>query len=612
MKKLSLYAIVLNVMLFFPIFLNAQFIPGNPLFVTVDAKKGAKKIPLSIKVTDPTIKRVSLWDRTKNTPWKEPKNNRVRFIIDIRLEKSGNNWIKKDNEFWIMFIKDSASKPETVVTPIVITGEPLKSSSFEEIERIESNASSVRQNLAKASKIELAQNIVSTTKNYILLIKAKGLPSNVTKYRIVHKRFKKGVLKNTAEPILNVKRTGIAVDPLEYPVVLNEGEDHLVEVYGETDNGKEVTRSRTKIRCLGKCPSEVDLPSANKLWTRAVVGMQFAGASSAESKQAPFLDFFFTAPILKGKRRLVNFPGKKLVNGTWKRESEAQYRTGTRKFPRFSLWGNVRFSSIAEQASTELSLASIPSAFSPLGDTGKLNDVVSSFEVLTGVEVKFFEPHKPTGFFGLRSRTIVSGIGAFGFSNPLSSQQSRVLFKIPKNGDGDGKVKAPFLEQFPDLEDQLNANDNISIVNAERDRFFRQWQTGLRFRTLYYDENDRPRNLSPAIFDVTVGQNEAVTDVLSGMILKFDGFYPFPIAKADYIYLFGTAHLRLQRSVANAGLLPFALDTPGSDTVNSGNTLIVEDNDFNFLRSNRDRYTIGVGIDLIKLYKRLTEKPKKP
>jgi hypothetical protein len=157
-----------------------------------------------------------------------------------------------------------------------------------------------------------------------------------------------------------------------------------------------------------------------------------------------------------------------------------------------------------------------------------------------------------------------------------------------------------------------NCFKDIVFLSPDRDRFFRQYYGGIRFKTYYFLDpnatpdrkekcgapstvypNDYCRNF-PGIFDITWGQNESVTGGrLHGSILRFEGFYPIPSFPGVFVY--GTTLVRLARranirppllldlepsplSLSDPHVFPFTLDT-----------------------TDRDFFRFGVAVDLIHL-----------
>ena|SRR5205809_4920091 len=111
---------------------------------------------------------------------------------------------------------------------------------------------------------------------------------------------------------------------------------------------------------------------------------------------------------------------------------------------------------------------------------------------------------------------------------PPAIRQQRTLSALPKfpavtTGCPDSTATTPAAP----------ACQYIAFIPPNRDRFFRQYFTGLRFKSFYrQNENgakDKHGESFPGTLDVTAGQSELVTGgILRGLILKIEGFYPLP------------------------------------------------------------------------------------
>jgi hypothetical protein len=150
-------------------------------------------------------------------------------------------------------------------------------------------------------------------------------------------------------------------------------------------------------------------------------------------------------------------------------------------------------------------------------------------------------------------------------------------------------------------------------VFPERDRFLRQWYAGLRLKSFYCEDHDcnHLMNRFPAILDIMVGQSEAVTggsfkyrpldadESKNLFVVRFDASYPLPIQKADYLFLFGSATLK----VGGGGLKisePLFLEPAPDGTALTGPKVFIAP----VLQPNRDSYRIGVGVNLSTLFNR--------
>jgi hypothetical protein len=130
------------------------------------------------------------------------------------------------------------------------------------------------------------------------------------------------------------------------------------------------------------------------------------------------------------------------------------------------------------------------------------------------------------------------------------------------------------------------------------------------------------KNVFPAIVDFMFGQNEAVTggsrkrggtldpkdpSKLIGQkqayVLRIDGFYPFPIKEASFLYFYGTALMKIGGK-ANI-TTPLFLDNPGTTVQISDPAVFMPPTSVLKLQQpDRDYYKIGVGINLTDLFNR--------
>lgn len=547
--------------------INAQF----PTIATME------KAQIIVLVADNSIDQIKITGAGQGIDVKGNFYKEVNsFIADVNLEKG-------DNQFIILAFKENKYIGTEVanikfITPIGTSTNPTP------IVKPPNNQAINPGNSQTGNKKDLKilfdakdSEIITDKSQYDLKVTPNSLPEDIDKYVVeVKNENSKGETSFYTQTVAvktnteGNKKTPVAQD---IPIKVKENKN-IVTVYAAKKDGEknDEIKNQVVIKCFN-CGEEGS--NVNKLYTRAVLGFQQSGASSASNTQKPFLDFFFTAPIIRGNN--------------------------SKFFPRLSMWGDIRFTSAPQQqTATNVALSAFSSTFLNTVTDGKVNDLVQSFEFLAGLDFKLYEPQEASNLFGLRQKSIVSFIASFGASNPLSSQQSAQIFQVPKLPGGADNP------EFTKLFKEAEGKTNIAFVPSERDRFYRQYYGGFRLRTVYYDEENKPLNISPAIFDFVIGQNEAITESLSGYILRLDGFYPFPIKGADFIYLYGTAQLKLGKQ-QNKTPIPFILAPATSITIPNNDTAIVQINDSPFLRSNRDRYSIGLGVDIIKLYQRLTQ-----
>jgi hypothetical protein len=356
------------------------------------------------------------------------------------------------------------------------------------------------------------------------------------------------------------------------------------------------------------------LPS-NSRFTRAVVGIEQAGASSAESKTNPFLDFFFTTPFKfsnRRERRPVLNPDGSQARGRDGRPLTKWEAVGEPS-PRFGAWGEVRLSTTPEQTS---SFAVFSSNFvNQATDPTKVVELVKSFDFLAGVEFRALDANGWiwTLIPGVKQRTSLYFTFSGGAISPLSvKRESAQLFNIPDVGD---PRRTEFIRRFGDPK----SLKYVGFVPLERDRFFRQYYVGLRLKTHYCEdpECDTYKNRFPSIVDLGLGQNEAVTggllksdvrDAANNLIrrrrawvMRLDAFFPLPFKDASFLYLYGTAMMK----IGGGGVKiqnPLFLDTPASTIQITDPNVFVPSPDLQPTRVDRDYYKIGIGVNLTDLF----------
>jgi hypothetical protein len=283
--------------------------------------------------------------------------------------------------------------------------------------------------------------------------------------------------------------------------------------------------------------------------TRALLGIEQSGASSAASEHTPFLDFFFNTPM-----------GRK--NST--------------ENPRFSIWGDVRLTSTPQQTAAFVSSSgNLPGAIKD----NQINDIATSFDFKFGPEFQF-NPN---------DRNRISLIAGFGAISPLTEPTSAAtIFSVPAMS---ASQAANFFSDYPEAK---NAQ-YIAFVRPERDRFMRQYFGGLRFKSYHYDRNGNIENRFPSMFDVTFGQNAAVTGGrLHKFVMSFDGSYQLPLKTG--LFIFGSANIKVggDKSIRT----PYVLK-PAPETVKLTDDGVM----ITSRQLNRDVYRIGFGVDLVELFK---------
>jgi hypothetical protein len=299
--------------------------------------------------------------------------------------------------------------------------------------------------------------------------------------------------------------------------------------------------------------------STESAWeARSVLGFQQAAASSADSRQSFFLDFFI-------ERGLSQIPA---VDA------------------RFLWWGNVRLGSVPQQVSSALSL--LTPASGTILPSGNINQLVQSAEFLNGIELRLWR---------LRNQNVQRDIGIiaqYGESGPFAPKNSLQIFNLPQTG-------SPQFATFQGLYGTPPAGAQyVGFVPPDQSNFSKQYGAGFRVTTF---DLAHPAN-APATYSFTVGQDQLVTGGrYRGVVGRFDVFYPLSIGGANFklVYLFGTVSTRLVARPAQtpALFLEPAARPPAGPNSYDPSVMIVSS------PSMRDYYRIGIGVDALSLLMKL-------
>jgi hypothetical protein len=300
-------------------------------------------------------------------------------------------------------------------------------------------------------------------------------------------------------------------------------------------------------------------------FSRAIVGLEQAGASSAKSSQKYFFDLTLSAPL--------PLPFVKSIDPFFGRRAR--------------VWGTVRVTSVPQQISTPV--GTFATQFAQQVSNVKVNEVAQAIEFLAGGEIRLTRKWINFGSFDGKTTnkfnlSFIFGGGAITPTNPRDTLE---VFKIFPGAAGLPEIPA--------------GKEFIAFVSPDRDRFFRQFYAGFRAHGYYFDYKnpDIPLKRYPATLDVTFGMNESVTGGrLSGGVVRVEGFYPLPYNELEFINLFGTAIFKPTRSKIQDPLILEA--APAGTTVPATNVFLVT-----VPQINRDYYRVGVGIDFISLIKKL-------
>jgi hypothetical protein len=334
-------------------------------------------------------------------------------------------------------------------------------------------------------------------------------------------------------------------------------------------------------------------------FTRAVAGLDVSAISSKPTNFHYFVEFNLTAPV----GRLI------------KHKEEADPLNS-----RLWVFLNPRITSVPTTSSAIDNLNPSLDSFNSLITTN-LTKVAQGVDANIGMELALLKPRDGiawwSDFPNSHAKLAVSAVLGGGAITPFSSDKTQQIAVLNQS------ILDAYPGQVAPLLPAACTNGNnlipgcpitfITFLTPERSRFFRKYYGGFRVKTFFFNEDvpgecsprwkenhpnscDAPYNIFPGTFDITVGQDESITGgSFHGMIWRLDAVYPLHFLPS--LHVFGSLYGTFQK---NKDSIPFQLVTPSNtDTLTDLNTLR-----FVVPIQNRDYYRIGLGVDLIQLFKR--------
>ena len=260
-------------------------------------------------------------------------------------------------------------------------------------------------------------------------------------------------------------------------------------------------------------------------------------------------------------------------------------------------WGRVRLLS-APQPSTQ----GIVSTFTdPTGQlsTQDYSKVGQALDFVVGPKIQFSK----------NARWAL--IGGFGLTTPLNSQTVAVTYVAPAPNTQECKTLtsrftvqngyAPGLTQAPPGSTTCLAGGytDVAFSNQDRSSFLIKYGGGFRTSNTFgcKTSGSDSGGCAPSygILDLTFGQDESVTrGLLRHVVFKMDGILPIPMGNASYVYLFGSAYIRLAK---NQDLSPLILQAASGVTIPSPTVIVLP-----LQQPDRDFYRLGVGLNLNQVF----------
>ena len=376
-------------------------------------------------------------------------------------------------------------------------------------------------------------------------------------------------------------------------------------------------------------------------FTRAVVGVDLSAPSSRTLKQSYFIDFDLLAPFKLPRIRHNLDP---LEN-------------------RVFFWLNPRITSLP-QATNFSTISSINETGSFFDTNQTIDKIARGFDINGGIDIALVKPRDGIPWWAEYSNTqaklapslIIGG----GMSTPFSTDSTQVTSAVtqgicdafaapagqqfsigtPNSTQGSQGLLCTFndpnastnpqkspLIQVPNSTSNPDPNKGvrsfIQFYEQDRSRFFRRYYAGLRLKTYFFspdvhsycqpfenrnlDEGDcaAPYDMFPGIIDLTFGQDESVTGGRTvGIVARLDAVYPLPWFKG--MHVFGSMYTRIHgSSKASQPFSGYTIVNPSNGAANDLNTFR-----FGLQPLDRDYFRIGVGVDLIQVFKK-TGQPDK-
>jgi hypothetical protein len=310
---------------------------------------------------------------------------------------------------------------------------------------------------------------------------------------------------------------------------------------------------------------------------RTIVGFEQAGASSAPSSQRFFGNFYASIP----------FPGISLKKAG----------TAPKGFdfgPRVRVFSDVRITTVPQQIKS--GIGEFTAQFAQQVAEVKVNEVAQATEFLAGTEIRLHGIEKALSSFDGETlqRFTINLLFQGGATTPLTPREILDVFDI-RAGTLNSIERARLEARFP----QTKGSDYVAFTTLDRDRFFRQYYGGFRFKTYYFDKDDKRLGRFPSTLDVSFGGNEAVTGGrFHGGVLRIDFFQSIPVGGwAGSVFFYGTFLLKPARTNI---VDPLLLRPASGVTVPADNVAVVFSPQIN-----RDYYRIGFGVELISLFRQL-------
>lgn len=323
-----------------------------------------------------------------------------------------------------------------------------------------------------------------------------------------------------------------------------------------------------------KAPSHSVAPAflyGNQLTVQFIGGVEQSGYSSQINNTNGFLYAYFQSPY-------------------WRPEKE---KTG-------ALWGRIRLLSGPLPSTVNV----VAAVTNPEGTitSSNLTNVGQVVDYVFGPVVRLHQWDRPDASSNRIS--LIAGVGA---TTPLSSSNIQYSLQAPP---ANSAQCLQLLSLYPSLTNgsvapacnlinpaTKEAINTISFAPVDRSNFLLKYGAGFRFSHMYPAKGQEiPYSGS---LDVTFGQDESTTGGrLHGAVFKVDGIYPLAFGASSYLYVFGSASMKL---TGNKNTNPVVLATAQTPTLPLPTNVAL----LPLTQPDRDFYRFGVGLNITAIYCKL-------
>jgi hypothetical protein len=360
--------------------------------------------------------------------------------------------------------------------------------------------------------------------------------------------------------------------------------------------GKDAEAASAQITLAGLCQTRYGGEVV-----RATLGFEQVGAAGTPSGQKYSFDFFISRPLPVGSHRYAR-PVEIPANGYLPPITDDEFYFG----PGIRWWGDVRIGSYPQQVNSDL--ATFTKDFATNVGKVQINRLVQSAEFMTGPEVRIgqFTIARDSATEPVRQRYALMLYGGIGSIGPFPPGDDPAVFAVPDAPVGSGAPSAQynsFHTRYPNVTSKY-----IAFAPEDHQQFSKQWNVGFRLYTFYADATptSQPLSKAPASVEIGFGRNALVAP--GETTWHASAYYPFALgdrtkAETLIIYFFGDVNMRFGQTTAATPLfLPPALDANNvAIPLTNKDVSIVS-----VAPNHRDTYRVGVSVDLIRIWNKLS------